>query len=171
MGLIGHSERNKRIQASGAKLEKWFESFLLRYIPEYDGSKEEFMAEIGSLGRPCFKRSVDLGLSEYGAYASNKTKREGNQLADFVIGGLRGYPDGLRVECKRQDTYGSADEKLCYTVANIERAAMPAWIGWVGTGWKNGAIERTEAQVAGCKFLNGVYEMEVVKEKLVRLFA
>ena len=171
MDKIGHQERGRRTSESGNKLENWFEGFLLRYIKEYDGSNSEFLSNIQSLKKPYFKRHVNLGTSEYGAYAVNKSGRGGMQYADFVIGGLKKYPKGLRIECKRQDTQGSADEKLPYTVANIERAGIPSFIGWVGTGWKNGAIERTEAQVKKTKHLAGVYEMENVKDILAKLFA
>jgi len=168
---IGHQERGRRISESGNKLENWFEGYLLRYIQEYDGDNTTFLKNIGSLDKLCFKRHVDLGLSEYGVHAVERSPREGMQYADFVIGGLKKFPKGLRIECKRQDTQGSADEKLPYTVLNINRAKMPSIIAWVGTGWKNGAMERTAAQVPKSKFLVGVHEMEVVKDMLVKLFA
>jgi len=138
-------------------------------MEEYEGTKAEFLEGIQGLTKPCFMRSVNLGLSEYGAYKEKKGNRGGMQYADFVIGGLEGFPDGLRVECKRQDSVGSADEKLNYTVANIERAGVPAWIGWVGDGWKDGAMARTRAQVGKTTSLIGVHHMEVVKEELVKL--
>lgn len=41
--------------------------------------------------------------------------------ADFVVDGIYEYPDGLAVECKWQDSSGSASEKIAYTVLNIQR--------------------------------------------------
>lgn len=168
---VGHVERGRRMVESGNKLEKWFEGFLHRIgFKKYNGSYEEFFQESPRLKGLWYIRRVNVGLSEYGFYANDRQEHEGFQYADFILFGLRGYKrTGLRVECKRQDTEGSADEKLCYTVANIQRARIPGWIGWVGDGWKNGAINRAEAYVKRTKYLDGVYEMEVVKKKLRKL--
>lgn len=167
--MIGHQERGRRITESGRKLEKWFESYLKRIgYKAYKGSDEEFLDKIPK-GKHYIRRA-NVGLSESGAYAVNLRRGSGVQYADFVLSGLAGYKKtGLRVECKRQDSRGSADEKLDYTVANINRAGIPAVIGWVGKGWMNGAIERTEAKVNTSSSLVGVFEMEEVKVLLGRL--
>lgn len=167
--MVGHKERGRRIAESGNKLENWFEGHLRRIgYKKFKGTIDEFLERPPS-GK-YYLRRVNVGLSESGAYAVNRAANEGFQYADFVISGVKGYKrTGLRVECKRQDTKGSADEKLDYTVANIERAGIPCWIGWVGDGWMNGAIERTEAKVSTRQYLDGVYEMEVLKRKLKNL--
>lgn len=157
------------MQASGNKLENWMEQELLRLgFKRYAGSYKEWL-QAPQKGL-WYIRRANVGISEYGFYATHLSPNEGCQLADYMLFGVKGYKrTGLRLECKRQDTEGSADEKLCYTVPNIERARIPAWIGWVGTGWRNGAIQRAEAQVKRSKYLEGVYEMEVLRKKLRKL--
>lgn len=41
--------------------------------------------------------------------------------ADYVVSGIEAYPDGLAIECKWQNSTGSASEKLAYLVLNIQR--------------------------------------------------
>ena len=41
--------------------------------------------------------------------------------ADFVIDNAARYPDGLAIECKWQNSTGSAQDKIAYTVLCIQR--------------------------------------------------
>ena len=48
------------------------------------------------------------------------------RLVDAVIDNALEYPHGLIVECRWQESGGSADEKFNHLVANIYQASIPA---------------------------------------------
>ena len=54
------------------------------------------------------RREVDLGMGLWHGIR-----------ADFVIDNAADFPDGLAIECKWQNSTGSAQDKLAYTVLNI----------------------------------------------------
>lgn len=56
-----------------------------------------------------FRSQVVVGQSIYGHALR----------ADIVVDPRDGLPDGLVIECKWQDAYGSVDEKFPYVVENI----------------------------------------------------
>lgn len=60
---------------------------------------------------------------------------------DFFVWHPEKYPDGLVIECKYQETNGSADEKFPYTVANLRKTGVSAILLLMGSGPKPCAIE------------------------------
>lgn len=60
---------------------------------------------------------------------------------DFFAWHPEKYPKGLIIECKYQETKGSADEKYPYTVANLRKTGIPAILLVMGSGPKPCAIE------------------------------
>lgn len=60
---------------------------------------------------------------------------------DFFVWHPSKYPNGLVIECKYQETSGSADEKFPYTIANLRKTGIPAILLVMGSGPKRCAIE------------------------------
>jgi len=60
---------------------------------------------------------------------------------DFFVWHPSKYPNGLVIECKYQETPGSADEKFPYTVANLRKAGIPAILLVMGSGPKRCAVD------------------------------
>lgn len=58
----------------------------------------------------------------------------------------------LAVECKYQQTQGTADEKIPYTLKDIEALWMPGCIAYAGEGFSDGVIHmlRSSATAAYC---------------------
>lgn len=50
------------------------------------------------------------------------------------------YPQGLIIECKYQETAGTADEKFPYTVFSLQQAGIPAILLVIGQGAKRKAV-------------------------------
>jgi hypothetical protein len=69
---------------------------------------------------------------------------------DFVIDGLKDFPQGLALEIKRQGRSGSVDEKIPYAIANIKEAfPMPGILVLDGSGMKPGCRRWAKKQVGG----------------------
>jgi hypothetical protein len=78
--------------------------------------------------------------------------------ADFWVRGADGFPDGLAIEVKWQQSTGSVDEKFPYLVLNIrERYPCPAIVIADGGGQRSGALQWLRSQVDGN--LIGVYSV------------
>jgi hypothetical protein len=78
---------------------------------------------------------------------------------DFYLPSAPGFPEGLCIESKWQQTGGSVDEKLPYLVANIqERFPLPVIVVLHGGGYRPGAEAWLRRQVGGN--LAGVYGLE-----------
>jgi hypothetical protein len=78
--------------------------------------------------------------------------------ADFWIRGAPGYPNGLAIEVKWQQSTGSVDEKFPYLVFNIQQCyPCPALVIADGGGQRPGAIQWLRSQVEGN--LLGVYSV------------
>lgn len=60
---------------------------------------------------------------------------------DFFVWHPEKYPNGMIIECKYQETAGSADEKFPYTVANLRKANIPAVLLIMGRGPKPCSVE------------------------------
>jgi len=60
---------------------------------------------------------------------------------DFYVWNPVKYPNGLIIECKYQETSGSADEKFPYTIACLRKTGLPAILLLVGQGAKRCAVE------------------------------
>lgn len=60
---------------------------------------------------------------------------------DFYVWNPVKYPNGLIIECKYQETSGSADEKFPYTIACLRKTELPAILLLIGQGAKRCAVE------------------------------
>lgn len=60
---------------------------------------------------------------------------------DFYVWNSVKYPDGLIIECKYQETSGSADEKFPYTIACLRKIGLPAILLLIGKGAKRCSVE------------------------------
>jgi hypothetical protein len=84
------------------------------------------------------ERQVYIGLSIY----NEPTK------VDFIMYGLKDYPDGLIVESKWQTSAGSVDEKFPYLVLNVKEVyPLPTIIVLTGDGYRPGAERWLKRQV------------------------
>lgn len=71
-------------------------------------------------------------------------------LADFWLRGAPGYPDGLAIEVKWQQSPGSVDEKFPYLVLNIQQCyPCPSIVIADGGGQRPGALNWLRGQSAG----------------------
>lgn len=71
-------------------------------------------------------------------------------LADFWVRGAPGFPGGLAVEVKWQQSTGSVDEKFPYLALNIQQCyPCPALVIADGGGQRPGALQWLRGQVAG----------------------
>lgn len=79
--------------------------------------------------------------------------------ADFFIIAAHGFPCGLIIECKWQDTPGSVDEKFPYLVANIKTCyPAPTIVMLDGGGYRAGAAAWLAAQIDGTSLI-AVYSL------------
>lgn len=70
--------------------------------------------------------------------------------ADFWLRGAPGYPGGLALEVKWQQSTGSVDEKFPYLVLNIQQCyPCPAIVIADGGGQRPGALEWLRSQAGG----------------------
>lgn len=70
--------------------------------------------------------------------------------ADFWVRGAPGFPDGLAIEVKWQQSTGSVDEKFPYLMLNIRECyPCPALVIADGGGQRSGALQWLRAQVGG----------------------
>jgi len=75
-------------------------------------------------------------------YRGNFTSIYGLPMrVDFFVWHPVKYPDGLIIECKYQETSGSADEKFPYTIACLRNIGLPAILLLVGKGAKRCSVE------------------------------
>lgn len=104
-----------------------------------------------------FERQVDIGPGIY----------ETPTRVDFFIHDAPGFPDGIILESKWQDTGGTVDEKLPFLVANIrERYPCPAIIVLHGDGYRPGAARWLRRQVGGA--LHAVMGLEELMSFIFR---
>jgi hypothetical protein len=86
-----------------------------------------------------FERIVSDILREAGGYLRRpgvigRTVYGEPWKPDLVLDNAREFPAGLIVECKWQESTGSADEKLYFLAANIKAAPLPGIIVIGGQG-------------------------------------
>ena len=75
-------------------------------------------------------------------------------VADLRVEGAREWPQGLIVQVISQASRGSADQKFCYLVQNIQNCyPRPAVIVLVGSGFSEKAVIWLCDQVDGHKLL------------------
>ncbi|CAK0745580.1 putative PD-(D/E)XK nuclease domain-containing protein [Gammaproteobacteria bacterium] len=60
---------------------------------------------------------------------------------DFYAWHPTKFPDGLIIECKYQETSGSADEKFPYVIASLKQTGIPAFFFIIGRGAKRSAVD------------------------------
>lgn len=81
-------------------------------------------------------------------------------FVDFYLIDAGKYPKGLIIECKRQQSDGSVDEKLPYLNLNIAQCyPAPAIVLIDGGGMKPGAIAWLKKQVHANPNLFAVYDL------------
>ena len=51
----------------------------------------------------------------------------------------------MAIECKYQDSAGTADEKIPYALADVQQLGMPALIAYAGTGFSDGILHMLAA--------------------------
>lgn len=69
---------------------------------------------------------------------------------DFWISGAPGYPNGLAIEVKWQQSQGSVDEKFPYLALNIKQCyPCPALVIADGGGQRPGALQWLRGQAEG----------------------
>jgi hypothetical protein len=79
-------------------------------------------------------------------------------FTDFWVRGAPGFPDGLAIEVKWQQSTGSVDEKFPYLVLNIQQCyPCPALVVADGGGQRPGALQWLRSQTSGN--LLGVYSV------------
>lgn len=87
-----------------------------------------------------FVAQYPIGLSIYGLPL----------FTDFWVHGAPGFPDGLAIEVKWQQSPGSVDEKFPYLALNIQQCyPCPAIVIADGGGQRPGALHWLRGQVAG----------------------
>ena len=59
---------------------------------------------------------------------------------DFFVYHPDKHPEGFVIESKNQNTSGSVDEKLPYTVGTLKQLPVPSLLIITGNGWKKAAI-------------------------------
>ena len=82
----------------------------------------------------------------------------GVKVIDFLIHNLEEYPHGVYLEAKWQDSLGSAEEKIVFSIACIkETYDKPSILVLDGDGFKKGVIPWVERQQGGylIKVLSG----------------
>jgi len=74
----------------------------------------------------------------------------GTKIVDFLILNHEDYSEGLVIEAKWQDSLGSAEEKIVFSVACIKEAYLfPSMLVIEGDGFKKGVIPWARRQVGG----------------------
>jgi hypothetical protein len=88
--------------------------------------------------------------------------------ADFMVFGMRQYPNGLIIESRWQDGPGSVDHKFPYMVENIKkRYTHPTIIVYGGKGTPPGSIKWLKNQIDG-KHLIDVFSIEEFLSWVIR---
>ncbi|MBK8171718.1 MAG: hypothetical protein IPK60_15405 [Sandaracinaceae bacterium] len=84
------------------------------------------------------------GLEAYREVSFGKTIIGKNRRIDvFVV--RPGTPDALAIECKYQDSLGTVDEKIPYTLDDLESLRMPACVTYAGQGFSSGILHMLAA--------------------------
>lgn len=78
--------------------------------------------------------------------------------SDFFVFHPEKYPQGMIIECKQQDSAGSADEKFPFLFLSLQSTGLPAIVLAQGSGFKETALLWCEEQAknhAWFKFFRG----------------
>lgn len=85
---------------------------------------------------PCFVRQ----------YRQFKNLYNKIMINDFFVVHPSKYPQGLIIECKQQNTRGSADEKFPFTIQSLQQTGRPVILIAEGLGFKEEALVYCEQQ-------------------------
>ncbi len=92
------------------------------------------------------------GLTVYREVSLGKSIIGKNRKIDILA--LEGKTNkALGIECKYQETAGTADEKIPYTLDDLEAMHVPAFVCYAGDGFSRGVIHMLESHklAAYCK--------------------
>lgn len=85
-------------------------------------------------------REVSIGTSIIGK----------NRRVDFLVVN-EDLGEALAVECKFQDSQGTVDEKIPYTLQDMAAMQMPGCVAYAGTGFSTGVLHMLQAsETAAC---------------------
>lgn len=87
------------------------------------------------------------GLEVYREVSFGKTIIGKNRRIDVFVVRV-GTPDALAIECKYQDSLGTVDEKIPYTIQDIESLRMPGCVAYAGQGFSSGILHMLAASPA-----------------------
>ncbi len=110
--------------------------------PEPEAEQQAMFRGFARRPRPTrlFVAQYPIGASIYGLPL----------LTDFWVRGAAGFPDGLALEVKWQQSTGSVDEKFPYLVLNIQHCyPCPALVIVDGGGQRPGALQWLRDQATG----------------------
>lgn len=114
---------------------------------------EEHVEQVLRSAGWAFKRQVVIGVSIYGHPLK----------VDVDVDPRAGFPGGLVIECKWQQSAGSADEKFPYVVENIRSGQFGSRrvvVVIASTGFKAGAVRWLRLQQLAEPRLAGVFNLE-----------
>lgn len=138
----GGTKANK----TGSKLELYIENHLKDNRYTFTSSRNFKTALY--LQQPIYAKQMYLCKGIY----------ETRIYGDFVIFHPEKHPNCLIIESKWQQTGGTADEKLPYTIMNIkEKYPYPTILVIDGGGYRKGALDWVRKQIGGK--LNDVFNM------------
>ena len=83
------------------------------------------------------------GLVVYTEVSLGKTIIGKNRQIDVFV--VRSSDQlALAIECKYQETHGTADEKIPYALADLAALWIPGVLVYAGTGWSRGVLHTLE---------------------------
>jgi hypothetical protein len=89
----------------------------------------------------------ERGLEIYPEVNVGKSIIGKNRRVDlFVVDGRQNL--ALAIECKYQGTAGTTDEKVPYTLQDLEAMRMPGCAAYAGEGWSSGVRHMLESSAA-----------------------
>jgi hypothetical protein len=78
---------------------------------------------------------------------------------DFLVFGVRKFPNKLIIECKWQQVGGTADEKYPYLLENIKKTGIPTIVLLDGNGYRKASKEWLISKVKRENSLVAVFSM------------
>ena len=90
------------------------------------------------------KNYGDRGIEVYRELFLGKTIIGKNRRID-ILALHRASGVALAVECKYQDSTGTVDEKIPYTLQDMEAIGMPVCVAYAGTGFSQGILHMLAA--------------------------
>lgn len=84
------------------------------------------------------------GITVYREVSLGKTIIGKNRRVDILII-EEATRNAMGLECKYQDSSGTADEKIPYALADMEQIGMPVCLTYAGKGWSAGILHMLRA--------------------------